>query len=822
MTTYADPSRCPDCRAPLPAAPQTCPRCALPLTGSGAVELFTTLQRADVLLTALRQTTVVTRRAPVAVGADTPSGSRLGDVAPYPSPQRPGTAAPPPEGLRLSGPSVPRILLTLGALCLLVAAVTFLAVAWGWLGVGGRTLVLVALTAASLGGASLFARRGLRMAAEALTVVGLGLVTLDVVGARHAGWLGQLSDAGLVTTVGSVVAGVALAMLALTLPRPLVSPALLAPFAVLVAGVGAQWPVDAPVPMLVATLVLLGLGRAGVSLPSTPLWVSSVTAATLGWLYVLISGLDRATTDQTLAHLWGNAAVWPLLAAVVVAAAAAPAVGLGRVPALAGYSVAALVGTFVVVAPALDNSLTAATLSLLPCVLTWAAVATLAPERLRPAAVLPLVGSALMPVAVFLDLGGAALEATFRVGAPFTEPFGVHVAAASAWVSPWLAAPTLVTLTLAGCAVVNLWSPLRRTTWLVALGGALVVGSVTTLPLYDVPLAAVVAALAALAAAGFAGAERLPDPAAAPLRLVAAVPGLLAVAAALPNAALTAAVLALATVLCTHLMQRTDLTGEIATVGFAVAFGGLVWAGADAFSVPAVDRALPILLVLGGLAIWRPEPVLEVSAAVVGAVASFGSVAAASDTASALALHLTVAGALVTASSLIHPTRRVLAWPGGLLLVMATWVQLSELGVTLPEAYTLPSALVLTGVGAWRLRRDDRSASLRLLAPGLTLATVPSLLVVLDDPISLRALLLGIGCLALVLAGVALRWSAPLVVGSVVGGLLVLRELAPYAAQLPPWVVIGLSGAVLLVVGVTWESRMRDVRTATHYVADLR
>jgi hypothetical protein len=55
-----------------------------------------------------------------------------------------------------------------------------------------------------------------------------------------------------------------------------------------------------------------------------------------------------------------------------------------------------------------------------------------------------------------------------------------------------------------------------------------------------------------------------------------------------------------------------------------------------------------------------------------------------------------------------------------------------------------------------------------------------------------------------------------------VGAVLVLRELAPYAADLPSWVVIGLSGTLLLVVGVTWESRMRDARTATRYVASLR
>ncbi len=596
----------------------------------------------------------------------------------------------------------------------------------------------------------------------------------------------------------------------------------MAPFAVLVAGVGAQVPVDAPVPMLVATLVLLGLGRLGTTVRSTSLWAASLSAASFGWLYLLGTGIGRAVTEPTVAHLWGGGAIWPLLAAVAVVGAAAPVVGLGRIPALVGYAVAGLVGTCALVAPALDNSLTAATLSLLPFVLVWAAAATLAPAPWRPVAVLPMAGAAVLPVVVLLDLAGTAFRATLEVGAPFTQPFGVHVAASSPWVAPWLAAPTLVVLAVAACALVALVSPLRRTEWLVALAVAAALGALITLPLYDVPLAVVVSVLAALSVAGFAAAERVADPTAAWVRGAAALPGLLAVAAALPNDVLTTLVLAIATAVSVHLMRRLDLTGDVATATFAAAFGGLVWAGAEVLSVPEVDRAVPILLVLGGLAIWRPEPVLEVSAAAVGTLASLGAVASAVDTSWALAIHLTVAGVLVTTSSLVHPTRRFLAWPGGLLLAMATWVRLSELGVTVPEAYTLPSALVLTAVGAWRLVRDESGATMRLLAPGLTLATVPSLLVVIDEPTSLRALLLGLGCLALILAGVALRWSAPLVVGSVVGALLVLRELAPYAAELPSWVVIGLSGTLLLVVGVTWESRMRDVRTASRYIAALR
>jgi len=93
---------------------------------------------------------------------------------------------------------------------------------------------------------------------------------------------------------------------------------------------------------------------------------------------------------------------------------------------------------------------------------------------------------------------------------------------------------------------------------------------------------------------------------------------------------------------------------------------------------------------------------------------------------------------------------------------------------------------------------------------------------VLTEAQSLRALLLGVACLGLVLGGVRWRLSAPLVVGGLVGGLLVLRELAPYAATVPPWLLIGLSGALLTLVGITWESRMRDLRTASRYVGRLR
>jgi hypothetical protein len=109
------------------------------------------------------------------------------------------------------------------------------------------------------------------------------------------------------------------------------------------------------------------------------------------------------------------------------------------------------------------------------------------------------------------------------------------------------------------------------------------------------------------------------------------------------------------------------------------------------------------------------------------------------------------------------------------------------------------------------------------LGAGLGLALVPSLLWVLADPTGLRALLLGLGCLGLVAAGVRLRWTAPLLAGSLVGALEAVRLAAPYIGDaVPRWVLIGAAGALLIAMGVTWERRLKEARAALGYVRALR
>ena len=49
-----------------------------------------------------------------------------------------------------------------------------------------------------------------------------------------------------------------------------------------------------------------------------------------------------------------------------------------------------------------------------------------------------------------------------------------------------------------------------------------------------------------------------------------------------------------------------------------------------------------------------------------------------------------------------------------------------------------------------------------------------------------------------------------------------IREVAPYATEIPQWVVIGVAGTILTVVGVTWENRLLELRRAAVYLGRLR
>lgn len=812
---FADPTLCPDCRSPLPVAPFRCPSCALPLQGYLANELLRTLSEADDLLGRLRASAVAAAKPAAAATAQTAARTMLDpDLPPMPPPTSPAR----PTNSGLQGASVPKILLGLGATCLLVAAVIFLAVAWTWLGVGGRTAVLVALTATTGALGTVLGRRGLRVAAEALTSVALGLLVLDVVGADNAGWFGDLSIEALVRLVG---VGLLVPGLALSVPRErLVVPQLVAPLGLgLILG-SIDWTayavrsVDLVGPacvLLFAGLVVVGR-RLGAQVLA---WVAGTLAA-LVWAGAGMWALLEAVAHPTARELWVDGHGWELVVASLLTLLVW---GVGwREPVVreGAATVVASAVTFVAVLPLLDGSHTQVTLVALGVVTAWTLVAAITPPSWYVVPRVPLAAGAVVASLTAVVLGGLALTRVVSAGSPFTASASVRLEVPDLPAHPMLLLATVVVLGLAAV----LATP--RTRWTVPVTGAAVgVAALLTLGLYPVPLLVVLVALAALTAGFLALAVRDGSETWA---VAATVAGALTVLAALPSVVLTTGTLALAVaaLVVTLIRPGFPLAREGAGLCLPLAIGGLVWSVSELAGVDTELRAAPVLLVLGLLAIALPRPELESAAAGAALVASLAALETATDESLWLAIHLTLAGALVTTSAIVNSRRRLLAWPGGALLAAATWVRLWDVGVVQPEPYTLPTAAALVAVGLYRLSRADDAATAPTIGPGLVLATVPSLLWVLADPVTLRAGVLGLACLLMLLTGVQLRWHAPVVVGSVVGGLVVLRELAPYALETPQWVVIGLAGTVLIACGVTWESRMRDLQQATAYLGRLR
>ena len=702
---------------------------------------------------------------------------------PFPAPAPPQR----PEPAGLSAASVPKILLGLGATCLLVAAVIFLAVAWSWLGVGGRTAVLVGLTATAAVAGQWLARRDLGVAAEALTTVALGLVVLDVFGAENAGWLGTPTDESFLAILGTTLLAVSLG---LCVPAVrLFTPQVAAPLGLGIAVLGLSTTdhhqaVSALAVLCFAALALLGRTLGTVVLP----WTSATGA---GLAFVALTGL--AVTDAskypTFHGLWveGHGLGMLAVAALVLLPWAIVRSHDDLRQLVCACSVSVL--TFAGVVPVFDEGFTRITLVAAGCSVAWAVVAGAVPPRWYAVPRVPLVGSLLVLAPVPAVLAAEALTNLVSVGSHFSAGWLVRLHPEDP-----VANPVLLPL---GVAVVGLAAALTvpRTS---RFGYAI---------------------LGVTALTGFLTAALFP----LPLVLFVLVLGPFGVLIAFPSAVLTLVSLAELTAFAAYVMaRRSGRARTVAAYALPGALGCFLWVGGHVLGTPYEWRSLAVLVVLGLLALAVPRLELELAAGITVLAAAATGVPVAADPSVWLAVHLTVAGALITVTSLVHRDHRALAWVGGLLLASATWVRLYDVGVQAPEAYTLPTAVALLLVGLDRMRRSPELSSITALLAGLSLAVVPTLLWALVYPLSARAVFSGLVCVALLVGGSALRWTAPVLVGWVGGAALVLRELAPYAEQTPQWVIIGAAGIVLVASGITWEARLRDLRRAAGYLGRLR
>ncbi|MFC5728016.1 MULTISPECIES: SCO7613 C-terminal domain-containing membrane protein [Nocardioides] len=832
---YADPTLCPDCRSALPRGVPTCPTCQLLVRHPLAIRLFGTLQTADTLLVQLRSASDEFH----AVGArqSVPAGAAQG-ATPPPPPPPPASALPGPHrapvapvapvalGGGVGFASVPKILLGLGALCLLVAALVFLAVSWSALGVGGRTAVLAGFTLAAGASALILHRAGLRVAGESLIVVALGMLGLDVLGAGAAGWLGDGPDGVVTLTTGLVLsaAGAALGLVRVGDRPRLVAPQIISGIGLLTAYLGAM---DTTDHRLLAghALTVLGIGvvllARSISLPAL-MW-SHLVGVALVWTATAGIALTDAILEPTLDQLWLRGSGWSLLA--TAALMLLPGVVVReRTMLLAGASCAATILTVTATLPSIDTDAATFGLVALGVSAAWVLVFGALPTGVRAIAIAPSIVGTVILFGLALVAGGVAFARWVEIESAFGSPLDVGLRRPDPVTEPLLLVPSLVVIVV----FLALLSPDRGRgalrVWAQALTLTAGVGAAVTLASYDVLLAVPVTALTltALAAAAFALTAR--GARAAGFGAAALVLAALASILAVPSSTLTLVVAGVGFLVALGFaaVARDRVLKVLGGLTTAPALALAIGAGVDVAAAGAAWVAIPILAGVGVVALCLPRLEVELSAIGTALVAFPVSLATAADAGGLAAFWLTVAGCLACASALLHESRRSVAWAGGVLLLLASWVRLADLDVSDPEPYTLPLAALLLAFGLWRMRKDDAVGTAEALLPGLTLATVPSLIWVLQDPVSIRALVLGTGCLVLSIAGAALRWSAPLLTGATVGAVVVVREIGAYPGEIPRWVWIALAGMLLIVAGITWERRLLELRNAAGFLGRLR
>jgi hypothetical protein len=143
---------------------------------------------------------------------------------------------------------------------------------------------------------------------------------------------------------------------------------------------------------------------------------------------------------------------------------------------------------------------------------------------------------------------------------------------------------------------------------------------------------------------------------------------------------------------------------------------------------------------------------------------------------------------------------------------LAWWSMLAALEVGTLEFYTAPPAAVVFLIGLWRIERQPETGSWATLALPILIGIAPSLLLAVEGDDELRRVGVGAAAIAVIITGLARRWQAPLVLGSIALAILTINELALLWDRIPVWIPPAIGGAILISAGATFEKRRRDLR----------
>lgn len=812
---FANPHICPSCGGAITGQPR-CPHCDLELTSVEARQLWQTLLQADALLIKAR------------------TASQAAAAASAPDPATPVTAplATVPPARSLSPGSV---LLGLGALLLLVAGFIFITVTWGSLGVTGRALVLLAFTATVGALAVWVTGRRLRGSAEALWTVFLGLLTVDWFAAWGQGLFGldslpfvviavvwsavtfvacslivsrSLTRVGALLVAPMVVGGLAPVVGALALAARLADVADWTPFWVGVA----------------ATLYLIPFLARTVRVQHGVAWVLLGAATGIATIFTVAAATVEAVDSPSLRALTTQRHGLPVALVVVAAILAGVIVPRSAAPAV----VVAALGTVLLVAlPAEDSWAGRGGFVVVSAALIVGALAR-GKDRwstgCRAASGIIALGLFVVALPWVSNLLAAVRHgASGHGGADMWSRISNDPVNLGPW---WLAFIVFGALT-AGTVLLRWW-PEASAVRPLLVAPAYMVGGIGVLVVTASAEPPIVLLAAAVVVVGAVLAE-------APAKhqvWTFVGPALVTAAPVVPlvSRSATLVVWVAAAIILGAIAARSSNPWRREFSALAGSSWGLGAAGIAAQLAGLEGRFVALSLV--GAAVvgltWVSFLIrersgrhgVEFGSALVGCVGLAVAIEV-SATLSWQALLWTITGAALVALSFAIDDRRFFRWIGSGALGVAYVLRLVASDVGTVEAYTLPFAILLLGAGIWAMLRNNAPSSVRILGPGLTLGLLPSLPMALENPATLRALLLGIGALLVLALGVRQHWKAPFVAGAAVLAALGVANLGPYALAVPRWVLVAAAGAVLLGAGVTWEDRLRDGRAVARYVVTM-
>ena len=754
--------------------------------------------------------------------------SVLGTPPPLPVPgpgSQAGSAAPAHRW------STGSIILGLGALCLLVAAVVFVTVSWDVLGATGRTLVLLVITTAMAFAASWSTHARLRASSEALWTVFLGLVAIDFFAARAYGLLGldSFSDeqSALVFGILAAVLGGAIAV-GSRKTLTVMAPSIAAGLAVWTASFALGATLD-------GAFFWRGFACLALAASSTEIarrlsltlvaWISA--AATLAF-YVLAAGgaIDELASSPHLGDLARHGHGIPMIVMIAVTAAVGLASPLLTLPAA---TLVTLGAGSLVFAPAeaaspheggfLAGSILLIVLSvaLMRGLHDWARGA-----RIAAAAI--FVALALASLGWF----GNALDSVGRSnGGDTGNSWSSRLANTEALPGPgWLAIGAIGALAAAIFAGLR-WPEFRATAKSMVVLPPIVAGMgvVVGVIAYEPPVFLAALAVLVLGLATLVLVRNDHEAWLAVAIIVIVLPaGMTLVSPSMTLVvwlAVAATLAVIAAIFTPVWARRLSAFGTAALViGAASLAADLASLGDLPVRIVAVVASLLVLALTYLLLcdfVGRRE--IEVAAGLSIVVILLSG---AGMTLGAQSLVFTVAGAPLVVLGLFVRDRDWLRYVGSVALGVAWVMRLLASDIDTIEAYTAPFAVVLIGAGFLAMHGNPQLRTAIALTPGLTLALLPSIPQALSDPTGLRALLLGLGGLLALGLGVWRQWQMPFLYGSVVVTLLAVWNVGPLANGLPRWILIATAGVILVGSGITWENRVGNAKSVARYVENLR